>query len=74
MTDPTHPLYGRRFPVHSVSHPPHGYGHVVVVYREHIRLRLPLAATDLVPGRPASRPTKFTAEAIQELLALVKGG
>src|SRR3954447_13697438 len=33
VTDPSHPLYGRRFQVLSISHPPHGPGHVVVAYR-----------------------------------------
>jgi hypothetical protein len=72
VIDPTHPLYGRRFPVHSVSHPPDGHGHVFVFYREHIHLRIPLAATNLAPGRRASHPTKFTLEAIQQLLSLMK--
>jgi hypothetical protein len=30
VTDPTHPLYGRRFAVLAISHPPQRPGHVVV--------------------------------------------
>ena len=42
VTDPTHPLFGRRFPLRSVSAPAHGAGHVFVAYRGHMTLRLPL--------------------------------
>jgi hypothetical protein len=72
VTDPTHPLYGRRFQVLSISHPPQRPGHVVVAYRGSMRLRIPVQATDLTPDI-ASRPrTKFTRDALLELLALMK--
>ena len=71
VNDPTHPLYGRTFPIHSVSRPLHGPGHVCVFFREHIILRLPRDATNLV-CRHAPPPTKLTLEAIHNLLALVK--
>ena len=72
MTDPTHPLYGRRFQVLSISHPPQRPGHVVVAYRGFMRLRIPVPATNLTPDN-ASRPrTKFTRDALLELLALLK--
>ena len=72
VTDPTHPLFGRRFPVVSISHPPQCPGHVVVAYRDFMRLRLPVQATDLAPGNAAVLRTKFTRTALGELLALVK--
>jgi hypothetical protein len=72
VTDPTHPLYGRRFQVLSISHPPQRPGHVVVAYRGSLRLRIPVPATEPIPGN-ASRPrTRFTKDALLELLALWK--
>jgi hypothetical protein len=72
VTDPAHPLYGRRFPVLSISHPPQRPGHVVVAYREFMRLRLPVQATNLATAIIVSPGTTFTRAAIVELLALVK--
>ena len=72
MTDPTHPLYGRRFPVVSVSHPPQRPGHVVVAYRDFMRLRLPVQATNLASANDAWLRTTFTRAALHELLALLK--
>jgi len=57
VTDPAHPLFGRRFRVLSISHPPQAPGHVVVAYRDFMRLRLPVRATDLSPGSAASLRT-----------------
>ena len=72
VTDPTHPLYGRRFAVVSISHPPQHPGHVVVAYRDFMRLRLPVRATDLAPEPVSALRTKFTRAALGELLSLVK--
>jgi hypothetical protein len=71
VTDPSHPLYGRRFPVLSISHPPQRPGHVVVAYRGFMRLRIPVLVTDLA-GERASVRTTFTRAALRELLALLK--
>lgn len=69
VTDPTHPLFGRRFPLLATSTTLTGPGYAWVVYRDDVQLRLQLAATDL--GAPPPRvPAKFTPEAITELLAL----
>jgi hypothetical protein len=57
VTDPTHPLFGRRFMLLSVFAPLHSSGHVLVAYREHLVLSIPLLATNLAPPRP-TRPTK----------------
>ena len=72
MTDPTHPLYGRRFPILSISHPPQGPGHVVVAYRGFMRLRLPVQATSLIADNGRLLRTTFTRAALLELLALLK--
>jgi len=72
VTDPTHPLYGRRFRVLSISHPPQRPGHVVVAYRDFMRLRLPVLATSLASTQPAALRTKLTRAALLDLLALLK--
>jgi hypothetical protein len=72
VIDPTHPLYGRRFAVHSITHPSHGHGHVFVVYRDHVRLRLPLAATNLAPCPRPTHFAKFTPASIRQFLRLVQ--
>ncbi len=72
VTDPTHPLFGRRFQVLSISHPPQRPGHIVVTYRGSLRLRIPVPATDRIPDNAARSRTKFTRDALLELLALWK--
>jgi hypothetical protein len=72
VTDPTHPLFGRRFRVVSISHPPHHPGHVTVAYRQQMRLRLPLEVTDLGLGNTSLVRAKFTREALLDFLRLVK--
>ena len=72
MTDPSHPLYGRRFPVLSISHPPQRSGHVVVAYRGFMRLRLPVQATSLIADNGRPLRTTFTRAALLELLTLAK--
>ena len=74
MTDPSHPLYGRRFPILSISHPPQRPGHVVVAYRGFMRLRLPVQATSLIADNGRRLRTTFTRAALLELLALAKEG
>jgi hypothetical protein len=69
VTDPTHPLFGRRFPVLSISSPPQGAGSVLVQYREHMALRIPVLATNLASARSAPQ-TKLTLEAVAALVAL----
>ena len=72
VTDPAHPLFGRRFPVLSISHPPQRLGHVLVAYRNFMRLRLPVQATNLVADHPSRLRTQFTRAALVDLLALLK--
>jgi hypothetical protein len=72
VTDPTHPLFGRRFPIVSVSHPLQRPGHVVVAYRDFMRLRISVQATNLTADIGSQVRTQFTREAILALLALLK--
>jgi len=72
VTDPSHPLFGRRFRVVSVSHPPGSAGQVVVAYREGMRLRLPAPATSLLLVGASPPRTKLTREALLDLLSLLK--
>ena len=71
VNDPTHPLYGRRFPLISVSSPLRGPGSAFVSYREYMVLRLPVAATTLAPSRPVIS-TKLTLSAVKELLTIAE--
>ena len=74
VTDPTHPLFGRRFAVRSVTRTPRGPAFVFVAYRDAMRLRIPIASTDLAPSQVRSLRTKWTREAARELLSLVTEG
>src|SRR5437764_5053468 len=71
VSDPTHPLFGRRFPVISVSSPLSGPGSVFVSYRDYMVLRLPLASTTLASSRPVLS-TKLTHDAIKELVTIAE--
>ena len=71
VIDPRHPLFGRHFPLISVSSQPHTPGYVYVSYHQTIVLRIPKPATTLAPSRPSS-PTKLTHGAVQELIAVAE--
>ena len=71
VTDPTHPLYGRRFPLLNQTSSLIEDGHVWVAYRESRCLRIVLAATNLGVSRPKVR-TKFTPEGIMDLIHLAR--
>jgi hypothetical protein len=74
VTDPTHPLFGRRFAVLSVTRNPRGPAFVFVAYRDALRLRIPISSTNLAPSQIRPLRTKWTREAAQELLSLVTDG
>jgi hypothetical protein len=74
VTDPTHPLFGRRFLVLSITRPPHSPGHVFVAYRDAMQLRIPVASTSLMASRIPPPGTKWTPDAIRELLSLIQEG
>ncbi|MBU0703209.1 MAG: Y4bD/Y4pK family protein [Chloroflexi bacterium] len=72
VTDPTHPLFGRRFPVLAIHRPQHNAGgHVIVAYREYMGLRIPYLSTNLAPSRPAGQ-TKLTGESLTDLISLAE--
>ena len=61
VTDPGHPLFGRRFALVSTRPRPHSVGYIFVAYRDTMVLRIPQAATSLVTPPPESQPlTKLT--------------
>ncbi len=66
-----HPLFGRRFPLLSICAPLHGPGHVDVVYRQDMTLRIPRGATNLASPRPSPQ-TKLTHAAVTELIAIAE--
>jgi hypothetical protein len=72
VTDPTHPLFGQRFQVLSITHPPGRPGHILVAYRHGTRLRIPVLATDLASDVPPLPRTKLTRAALLDLLSLVQ--
>ena len=73
VTDPTHPLFGRRFALLSTRPRPHSVGYIFVAYRDTMVLRLPQAATSLVASPPESEPmTKLTSHAVTELLSFAE--
>src|SRR5713101_2868490 len=73
VTDPTHPLFGRRFALLSTRPRPHSVGYIFVVYRNTMVLRLPHAATSLVAAPPESESrTKLTSHAITELISFAE--
>jgi hypothetical protein len=45
-----------------------------VAYRDAMRLRIPISSTGLAPSRIRPLRTKWTREAVQELLSLVTEG
>ncbi|UJQ21017.1 Y4bD/Y4pK family protein [Wolbachia endosymbiont of Delia radicum] len=47
VTDPTHPLFGRTFPVSSFSSTAYKGGNVSVIYRDDITLHIPFFSTNL---------------------------
>src|SRR6516165_6407441 len=74
VTDPTHPLFGRRFPVLSISRQPRTTALVLVAYRDTMRLRIPITSTSLALRQIHAPRTKWTKEAVQELLSLITEG
>jgi hypothetical protein len=73
VTDPTHPLHGRRFPLLSVSGSLRTAGYVWVEYRPGILLMLPIPATSLQPAAPRGIATKLCLEALEDLVATAGG-
>ena len=73
VTDPGHPLYGRRFALLSTRPRPHSVGYIFVTYRDTMVLRIPQAATSLVMPPPEPQPlTKLTSHAITALISFAE--
>ena len=72
MVDATHPLYGRRFPLISLSLSPRGSRQALVAYQKDILIRIPVGATNLYTRPPNLTKTKLTFDAVSELLELSK--
>jgi len=67
VTDPTHPLFGRKFSLISFSTQP-GAQFALVVYQGNMTLRIALEATNLVLAQPRVS-TRLTLAALENLLA-----
>lgn len=71
MTDPTHPLFGQRFPLRRIGNPERGATHIFVAYGDKMTLRIPIAATTLFPPQPRLL-TKLTLDSVQEFVTLAE--
>ena len=72
MTDPTEPLYGKRFRVESISRSTKELAHVFLRRDDGIVLRVPLRATSLSTLANHAPRAKLCRQAAQEFLDLVK--
>jgi hypothetical protein len=73
VTDPTHPLFGRRFTLLAPRPRPHSVGYLFVAYRATMAIRLPQEATSLVASPPESASlTKLTLHAVIELISFAE--
>jgi hypothetical protein len=71
VTDPTHPLFGRSFPLRAITTSGVEPKQVLVAYRGDMTLRIPLTATNLGLAQPTLR-TKLSHDAIIDLLTLAE--
>jgi hypothetical protein len=73
VTDPTHPLFGRKFVLMGRrGRPGEPAACVLVSYRDPILIKLPLQSTNLGSAAGLAARTKLDAQAVQQLLAFVK--
>src|SRR6266568_4739725 len=73
VTDPGHPLFGRRFALVSTRPRPHSVGYLCVAYRDTMVLRIPQAATSLVTPPPEPQLlTQLTSQAITERISFAE--
>ena len=71
VTDPTHPLFQRKFRLLAVSRSICGTAQVTVQYRNELTLRLPQQSTSLSGLAGITVRSKLTAAAVRDLLAFV---
>ena len=72
MTDPTEPLFGKRFRVERVASTPQELAHVFLRREDGIVLRVPLRATSLSTLVSHAPRAKLCKQAVHEFLDLVK--
>jgi len=72
VTDPGHPLFGRRFKVHSITGGDTHSARVYVVFRGDHRLMILREATNLSVLERTSPRAKLCTSAVMDFLALVK--
>jgi len=72
VVDAAHPLYGRRFPLISLSHSSRGSRQALVAYQKDILIRIPVGATNLCALPPNLTKTKLSFDAVSELLDLAR--
>jgi hypothetical protein len=72
VTDPTHPLFSKSFELLSTTRGILGTGFVIVRYRHGVTLRIPIPATSLSVLVADAPRSKLSANAVRDLLALVK--
>lgn len=72
VTDPAHPLFGRIFPLLSVTRGDGESSPVLVRYRDGIALSIPRRSTSLSVLARYTPHSKLCTVAVQELLGLVK--
>jgi len=73
VTDPAHPLYGRSYPVVSVSTQPGANGYVFVLFGGRALVRIAKLATNLFP-RIGDVGTKLSPEALSDLITSIAEG
>jgi len=73
VVDPTHPLFGQRFPALALSRQPGSPALFTVAYGDDARLLIPRSVTDHAGCQPSRPRSKITPEAIRDLVTLVEG-
>lgn len=68
ITDPTHPLHGRSFALMSASSSAGSGRQILVVYRDGVLIRVPAAATSLLPSAADRPSSKLSIEAVRDLI------
>lgn len=71
ITNPTHPLFGCKLPIISVSSPPIGESNVFVQYQGHIVLKIPISATSL-GYTPFTLSAKLSLSSLKEIIKIFK--
>jgi hypothetical protein len=72
VTDPFHPLFGKRLELVAVTRPRDGRQFVLVRYAGTMQLRIPVLAIGPGPLEPRRPHAKLSFEAVEDLLAFVK--